>query len=65
MSCELHIVRYTMQSSAKSLVFDDTCCGRSLMNARNSIGPRTLPCGTPLITASGSGGRFTNILKST
>ena len=31
-------------------VLDFTLEGRSLMNARNSKGPRTLPCGTPKVT---------------
>ena len=31
-------------------VLDFTLEGRSLMNARNSKGPRTLPCGTSEVT---------------
>ena len=34
-------------SSAKSLTLDLTCSGRSFMYARNKMGPRTDPCGTP------------------
>ena len=36
--------RYTTQSSAKSRVFDSTDRGRSLIKARNNMGPRTVPC---------------------
>ena len=34
-------------SSANNLTLTLTCSGRSLMYARNSMGPRTDPCGTP------------------
>ena len=44
--CE-RIVRYSKQSSAKSLAWDFTLAGRSFMWHRNNIGPRTVPCGTP------------------
>ena len=43
--------RYNTQSSAKSLTLllvIDSC--RSLMYTRNKTGPRTVPCGTPLVT---------------
>ena len=46
--------RYNTQSSAKSLTMllvIDSC--RSLMYARNKTGPRTVPCGTPLVTGLG------------
>ena len=46
--------RYNTQSSAKSLTLllvIDSC--RSLMYARNKTGPRTVPCGTPLVTGLG------------
>ena len=46
--------RYYTQSSAKSLTLllvIDSC--RSLMYARNKTGPRTVPCGTPLVTGLG------------
>ena len=37
-------------SSAKRLRGDITFSGRSFINIRNKIGPRTDPCGTPLVT---------------
>ena len=46
--------RYNTQSSANSLTLllvIDSC--RSLMYARNKTGPRTVPCGTPLVTGLG------------
>ena len=46
--------RYSTQSSAKRimlLLVIDSC--RSLMYARNKTGPRTVPCGTPLVTGLG------------
>ena len=43
----LLIQRYMAVSSAKSLTPDLTCSGRSFMYARNKMGPRTEPCGTP------------------
>ena len=39
--------RYMAVSSAKSLTLDLTWSGRSFMYARNKMGPRTEPCGTP------------------
>ena len=39
--------RYIAVSSAKSLTLDLKCSGRSFMYARNKIGPRIEPCGTP------------------
>ena len=39
--------RYMAEASAKSLTLDLTCSGRSFMYARNKMGPRTEPCGTP------------------
>ncbi len=41
------MVRYNRQSSAKRRTCDVTCAGRSLINNRNSSGPRTLTWGTP------------------
>ena len=38
-------------SSAKSLTLDLTWSGRSFIYARKSMGPRTVPCGTPEDTA--------------
>ena len=46
--------------SAKSPVLDLTQSGRSLMNSKNSNGPRTVPCGTPLMT-----GMFSDAAPST
>ena len=46
--------RYNTQSSAKGLTLllvIDSC--RSFMYARNTTGPRTVPCGTPLVTGLG------------
>ena len=39
--------RYMAVSSEKSLTLNHTCSGRSFMYARNKMGPRTEPCGTP------------------
>ncbi len=41
------MVRYNKQSSAKWRTCDVICAGRSLMNIKNSSGPRTVRCGTP------------------
>ena len=41
------IVLYSKQSSANSLTEDVTLSGRSFMWQRNSIGPSTVPWGTP------------------
>ena len=41
------IVLYSKQSSANSLIEDVTLSGRSFMWQRNSIGPSTMPWGTP------------------
>ena len=46
-SSGLIIVRYNSESSAKSLVVDDTHSGRSFIKTRKSRGPRTDPCETP------------------
>ena len=46
----LFIRRYRMQSSANSLVLNWTQSERSLIKIKNNRGPRTVPCGTPLIT---------------
>ena len=43
----LLISRYNKQSSAKNLTDDLTASGRSFMWKRNSMGPSTVPCGTP------------------
>ena len=40
------------QSSAKSLTLEDTIDGRSFMCKRKSIGPKTVPCGTPESTST-------------
>ena len=40
------------QSSAKSLTLEDTIDGRSFMCNRKSIGPKTVPCGTPESTST-------------
>ena len=37
--------------SANNHTLDVTCSGRSFMQARNNMGPRTEPCGTPEDTA--------------
>ena len=42
-----------MQSSAKSLTFEETIDVRSLICKRNNIGPKTVPCGTPESTSTG------------
>ena len=39
--------RYMSVSSAKILTLDLKCSGRSFMHARNKMGPRTEPWGTP------------------
>ena len=41
------IVLYSKQSSANNLIEDVTLSGRSFMWQRNSIGPSTMPWGTP------------------
>jgi hypothetical protein len=43
----LLISRYNKQSSTKSFTDDLTASGRSFMWQRNSMGPSTVPCGTP------------------
>ena len=43
---------YIKQSSAKSLTLEDTIDGRSFMCKRKSIGPKTVPCGTPESTST-------------
>ena len=48
----LLISRYNKQSSAKSLTDDLTASGRSLLWQRNSMGPSTVPCGTPETTVT-------------
>ena len=40
------------QSSAKSLTLEDTIDGRSFMCKKKSIGPKTVPCGTPESTST-------------
>ena len=42
------------QSSANSLTDDLTEFGRSIMCHKNSIGPSTVPCGTPESTVASS-----------
>ena len=39
-----------MQSLANRRVLGWTQSGKSFINNRNSSGPRTVPCGTPLMT---------------
>ena len=39
-------------------MLDWTQPGRSLMNSKNSNGPKTVPCGTPLMTGMFSGAFF-------
>ena len=39
-----------MQSAARRDVLDWTRSIKSLRNIKNSNGPKTVPCGTPLIT---------------
>ena len=47
------MTRYTRQSSAIGLhlVEGSNTVGRSLINSKNKSGPRTVPCGTPDVTA--------------
>ena len=42
--------RYSILSSANNLIEFSTVPGISLMNVNNRTGPRTIPCGTPLVT---------------
>ena len=42
--------RYSLVLSANNLIEFSTVPGISLMNVKNRTGPRTLPCGTPLVT---------------
>ena len=44
--------RYTVVSKESTLLLVIDSC-RSLMYARNKTGPRTVPCGTPLVTGLG------------
>ena len=48
----LLICLYIKQSSAKSLTLKDTIDGRSFICKRKSIGPKTVPCGTPESTST-------------
>ena len=41
-----------MQSSANKRVLEMILSGRSFINSRNSKGPSTEPCGTPLTTGT-------------
>ncbi len=41
---------YSLVSSANSLLQDSTSWGRSFIYVRKRTGPKTLPCGTPLLT---------------
>ena len=50
MLCLSSIVIYTAVASVKSLVCDLKLSGNSLIRARNKIGPRTDPWGTPDVT---------------
>ena len=43
---------YTMQASANKRILEMILSGRSFMNSRNSKGPSTEPCGTPLTTST-------------
>ena len=47
LSISVFIVRYTIVSSANSLVFDLIFSGMSLMKYKSKLGPKTDPCGTP------------------
>ena len=48
------ICLYNMQSSANSLIVECLMTsGRSFMYIENSMGPRTVPCGTPEVTGIG------------
>ena len=49
-SCWLWIRLYAFVSSAKILVVTVDIEGRSFMKKINRVGPKTLPCGTPLVT---------------
>lgn len=49
-SVSLLMALYTTQSSANSLILEDTQLGKSLINIRKSRGPSTLPWGTPDVT---------------
>jgi hypothetical protein len=48
------IFLYNIQSSAKSLSVDSLLYQISIMYAKNSSGPSTLPCGTPDVTLTSS-----------
>jgi hypothetical protein len=48
------IFLYIIQPSAKSLLVDSVFLHVSFTFARNSSGPRTLPCGTPDVTLTSS-----------
>ena len=45
---------YMMVSSVNSQHLEFTCSGMPLMKVRKRIGPNTLPCGTPDVTAASS-----------
>ena len=45
---------YKTQSSAKRQTDDLILSGRSLMNIKTRTGPKTVPCGTPDKTGTGS-----------
>ena len=49
-SCLVLICLKRIQSSANRRVLDWTQSGKSFINNRNSSGPRTVPCGTLLMT---------------
>ena len=46
----LFIVLYSTQSSANRRIFDVMLSAISFMQIRNSVGPKTVPCGTPDVT---------------
>ncbi|CAL4251130.1 unnamed protein product [Meganyctiphanes norvegica] len=50
----LGTLQYILLSSANKHTGQSTHFGRSFMNIRNRIGPRTDPCGTPLRTSNSS-----------
>ena len=58
------ILRYSRQSSAKSLTWDDTTSGRSLIWIKNKSGPKTVPWGTPESTVTDDGNSPSTITHS-
>ncbi len=50
-----------MVSSQKSNIFKSVVLGKSLKNMRNKIGPKMLPCDTPLSISNGSESKRPNL----